>query len=81
VARLYDLSVAMTSGGLGIVSEVPAKFVLDQLLVTSLKAMPEIRQGCILAWPSAPSTEGPVFRFASLPVAAAGLSFCERAYR
>lgn len=31
VVRLYDLSVAMTSGGPGIASEVPAKFVMDHL--------------------------------------------------
>jgi glucose/mannose transport system permease protein len=31
VARLYDLSVAMTNGGPGISSEVPAKFVMDHL--------------------------------------------------
>ncbi len=31
VVRLYDLSVAMTSGGPGIASEVPAKFVMDNL--------------------------------------------------
>jgi glucose/mannose transport system permease protein len=31
VARLYDLSVAMTNGGPGIASEVPAKFVMDHL--------------------------------------------------
>jgi glucose/mannose transport system permease protein len=31
VARLYDLVVAMTSGGPGIASEVPAKFVMDYL--------------------------------------------------
>jgi glucose/mannose transport system permease protein len=31
VARLYDLSVAMTAGGPGIASEVPAKFVMDHL--------------------------------------------------
>lgn len=29
VVRLYDLSVAMTNGGPGIASEVPAKFVMD----------------------------------------------------
>ncbi len=29
--RLYDLSVAMTNGGPGISSEVPAKFVMDHL--------------------------------------------------
>ena len=29
--RLYDLSVAMTNGGPGIASEVPAKFVMDHL--------------------------------------------------
>ena len=31
VARLYDLVVAMTRGGPGIASEVPAKFVMDHL--------------------------------------------------
>lgn len=31
VVRLYDLSVAMTDGGPGIASEVPAKFVMDHL--------------------------------------------------
>ena len=31
VVRLYDLSVAMTHGGPGIASEVPAKFVMDHL--------------------------------------------------
>lgn len=31
VVRLYDLSVAMTNGGPGIASEVPAKFVMDFL--------------------------------------------------
>lgn len=31
VFRLYDLVVAMTNGGPGIASEVPAKFVLDHL--------------------------------------------------
>jgi glucose/mannose transport system permease protein len=31
VARLYDLVVAMTQGGPGIASEVPAKFVMDHL--------------------------------------------------
>ncbi|MCX7382019.1 MAG: sugar ABC transporter permease [Alphaproteobacteria bacterium] len=31
VVRLYDLSVAMTNGGPGIASEVPAKFVMDNL--------------------------------------------------
>jgi glucose/mannose transport system permease protein len=31
VVRLYDLSVAMTNGGPGIASEVPAKFVIDHL--------------------------------------------------
>src|SRR6266700_3708358 len=29
--RLYDLSVAMTKGGPGLASEVPAKFVMDHL--------------------------------------------------
>jgi glucose/mannose transport system permease protein len=31
VVKLYDLSVAMTNGGPGIASEVPAKFVMDYL--------------------------------------------------
>jgi glucose/mannose transport system permease protein len=31
VARLYDLVVAMTRGGPGVASEVPAKFVMDHL--------------------------------------------------
>jgi glucose/mannose transport system permease protein len=31
VVRLYDLSVAMTNGGPGVASEVPAKFVMDNL--------------------------------------------------
>jgi glucose/mannose transport system permease protein len=31
VVRLYDLTVAMTNGGPGIASEVPAKFVMDNL--------------------------------------------------
>src|SRR5262249_35253688 len=31
VVRLYDLSVAMTNGGPGFGSEVPAKFVMDHL--------------------------------------------------
>lgn len=31
VAKLYDLVVAMTRGGPGIASEVPAKFVMDHL--------------------------------------------------
>lgn len=31
VVRLYDLSVALTNGGPGIASEVPAKFVMDHL--------------------------------------------------
>ena len=31
VVRLYDLAVAMTNGGPGIASEVPAKFVMDYL--------------------------------------------------
>ena len=31
IARLYDLVVAMTHGGPGIASEVPAKFVMDHL--------------------------------------------------
>ena len=31
VVRLYDLSVAMTNGGPGVASEVPAKFVMDNM--------------------------------------------------
>lgn len=31
VVRLYDLAVAMTNGGPGIASEVPAKFVMDHM--------------------------------------------------
>jgi glucose/mannose transport system permease protein len=31
VVRLYDLVVAMTLGGPGIATEVPAKFVMDNL--------------------------------------------------
>jgi glucose/mannose transport system permease protein len=31
VVRLYDLVVAMTLGGPGIATEVPAKFVMDHL--------------------------------------------------
>jgi glucose/mannose transport system permease protein len=31
VARLYDLVVAMTHGGPGVASDVPAKFVMDHL--------------------------------------------------
>lgn len=31
VVKLYDLSVAMTNGGPGVASEVPAKFVMDYL--------------------------------------------------
>ena len=31
MAKLYDLVVAMTRGGPGIASEVPAKFVMDHL--------------------------------------------------
>ena len=31
IVKLYDLVVAMTSGGPGIASEVPAKFVMDHL--------------------------------------------------
>ena len=31
VVKLYDLVVAMTHGGPGIASEVPAKFVMDHL--------------------------------------------------
>jgi glucose/mannose transport system permease protein len=31
VVRLYDLVVAMTNGGPGLASEVPAKFVIDHL--------------------------------------------------
>ena len=35
VAKLYDLVVAMTEGGPGISSEVPAKFIMDNLLERS----------------------------------------------
>ncbi|GAB5376760.1 MAG: sugar ABC transporter permease [Acuticoccus sp.] len=35
VARLYDLVVAMTNGGPGISSDVPAKFVMDHLFERS----------------------------------------------
>ena len=35
VAKLYDLVVAMTQGGPGIASEVPAKFIMDNLLERS----------------------------------------------
>lgn len=35
VARLYDLVVAMSGGGPGIASEVPAKFVMDHLFERS----------------------------------------------
>ena len=35
VAKLYDLVVAMTQGGPGISSEVPAKFIMDNLLERS----------------------------------------------
>ena len=31
VVRLYDLVVAMTNGGPGLATEVPAKFVIDNL--------------------------------------------------
>ena len=35
VAKLYDLVVAMTQGSPGIASEVPAKFIMDNLLERS----------------------------------------------
>ena len=35
VAKLYDLVVAMTKGGPGLSSEVPAKFIMDNLLERS----------------------------------------------
>ena len=55
VARLYDLVVAMTRGGPGIASEVPAKFVMDHLfernnigLATAAATMMLIAVVCIL---------------------------------
>jgi glucose/mannose transport system permease protein len=35
VAKLYDAVVAMTQGGPGIASEVPAKFIMDHLFLRS----------------------------------------------
>jgi glucose/mannose transport system permease protein len=56
VARLYDLVVAMTRGGPGIASEVPAKFVMDHLfernnigLATAAATMMLLTVVCILA--------------------------------
>lgn len=55
VARLYDLVVAMTRGGPGIASEVPAKFVMDHLfernnigLATAAATMMLVAVICIL---------------------------------
>ena len=55
VARLYDLVVAMTRGGPGIASEVPAKFVMDHLfernnigLATAAATMMLVAVVCIL---------------------------------
>jgi glucose/mannose transport system permease protein len=55
VARLYDLVVAMTRGGPGIASEVPAKFVMDHLfernnigLATAAATMMLITVLCVL---------------------------------
>jgi glucose/mannose transport system permease protein len=55
VARLYDLVVAMTRGGPGISSEVPAKFVMDHLfernnigLATAAATMMLVAVVCIL---------------------------------
>jgi glucose/mannose transport system permease protein len=55
VARLYDLVVAMTRGGPGIASEVPAKFVMDHLfernnigLATAAATMMLVTVLCIL---------------------------------
>jgi glucose/mannose transport system permease protein len=56
VARLYDLVVAMTRGGPGIASEVPAKFVMDHLfernnigLATAAATMMLVTVVCILS--------------------------------
>jgi glucose/mannose transport system permease protein len=56
VARLYDLVVAMTRGGPGIASEVPAKFVMDHLfernnigLATAAATMMLITVAAVLA--------------------------------
>ncbi|WMS42927.1 sugar ABC transporter permease [Acuticoccus sp. MNP-M23] len=56
VARLYDLVVAMSGGGPGIASEVPAKFVMDHLferanigLATSAATLMLITVAIILA--------------------------------
>jgi glucose/mannose transport system permease protein len=55
VARLYDLVVAMTRGGPGVSSEVPAKFVMDHLfernnigLATAAATMMLVAVVCIL---------------------------------
>lgn len=55
VARLYDLVVAMTRGGPGIASEVPAKFVMDHLfernnigLATAAATMMLVTVLCVL---------------------------------
>jgi glucose/mannose transport system permease protein len=56
VARLYDLVVAMTRGGPGIASEVPAKFVMDHLfernnigLATAAATMMLVTVVCLLS--------------------------------
>jgi len=56
VARLYDLVVAMTRGGPGIASEVPAKFVMDYLfernnigLATAAATMMLVTVACLLS--------------------------------
>lgn len=56
VARLYDLVVAMTGGGPGIASDVPAKFVMDHLfersnigLATSAATMMLVTVAIVLA--------------------------------
>ncbi|MFO1036846.1 MAG: sugar ABC transporter permease [Geminicoccaceae bacterium] len=56
VARLYDLVVAMTRGGPGIASEVPAKFVMDHLfernnigLATAAATVMLVTVVCLLA--------------------------------
>ncbi len=35
VAKLYDLVIAMTKGGPGLASEVPAKFIMDNFFERS----------------------------------------------
>jgi len=35
VAKLYDAVVALTQGGPGLASEVPAKFIMDHLFLRS----------------------------------------------